>query len=188
MTRASPPHKIISVWHIYSDFHSVSRRISMTFLPTRTPLPTLASGHSVGSGRMEKKFRFHRKFVESWPDSDFRNHFLWKCFRKKIQVLSSFWKKKDANEQLGTLFLKRDRRLLHLRMSNFRRLVLHDYSLISWEILCAGPHRSTLWNDDSDLPDPRGIPRVICQIRDASKCGSGYDLYGFIRKHFSSGM
>ena len=75
MTRASPPHRITSVWHIYSDFHSVFRLIYMRVLPTRTPLSTLEQPPPALRGRIEISSKEKEIYRKHTPLGSFRHRF-----------------------------------------------------------------------------------------------------------------
>ena len=54
MISVTPTYKILSVWDICNDFHSVSMVISEDFLPTRTPLPYFGAAPTRAEGSDQK--------------------------------------------------------------------------------------------------------------------------------------
>ena len=106
MISVTPTYKILSVWDICNDFHSVSMVISGDFLPTRTPLPYFGAAPTRGEGSDQKFLNGDENISKTLSLRDFSRPFSLKMLPSGRSSRSFFFlKKKTDSEQLGTFFL-----------------------------------------------------------------------------------
>ena len=96
MVRVTATYKILGVWDICNDFHSVSMVISDDFLPTRTPLPYFGAAPTRAEGSDQKFLNGDENISKTLSLRDFSPPFSLKMLLSGRSRRSFFLKKKTS--------------------------------------------------------------------------------------------